>query len=130
MKRIRIVIADDHEIVRRGIRKLIEIHDDMEVVCEAGNGVQALAACEEFVPDVLLLDLNMPQMDGLQVLGKLNSGTKVVILTMHDKEEYIQKAIEIGADGFILKGGARGEIKNAIRAVVSGEKFFPPSVEP
>ncbi len=127
----RVLLADDHTVLRIGLRMLIEAQPDMTVVGEAGNGLEALAKAEELVPDVLLLDLSMPLLGGLAALGRLRQTvpqTRVLVLTMHDDEEYLRVALQSGAAGYVLKRAAETELLAAIRAVMRGDFYLHPGV--
>lgn len=123
-RRIRVAIADDHPIVRDGIRKLLSLEDDLEVVAEAGDGSEILNIVQELEPDVLLLDLRMPNMDGLAVmrtLQQMNLRTKVIVLTASDdKNEFVQ-AMKLGCSGIVLKQTSPDLIVKSIRKVHAGE---------
>lgn len=128
-----IVIADDHVMMREGIKQLLEFDGSIKVIGEAGDGLECLDVLEKEVPDVLLLDINMPNMNGLEVLEeikkrKLNLG--VLILTVHNEVEYLVKAVDIGVDGYILKDSESSELKNAIETVINGDKYIQPSLIP
>lgn len=121
---IRILIADDHAVLRSGLRFLIDNQSDLVVIGEAGNGEETIAIAKESIPDVILLDLNMPNMDGLAALPKLKGlvpGTHILILTMHDDVNYLREALDAGASGYVLKKAVDSELLNAIRAVMRGE---------
>lgn len=123
---IRILVADDHDIVRTGVRHILELTPDFEVAGEAGTGREALQMCRELNPDVLLLDLDMPDMDGLDVIVNLHASMpkiRIIVLTMHDKEDYAARAIKSGAAGFLLKGSKPGDLPTAVRAVVEGKSY-------
>jgi two-component system, NarL family, response regulator NreC len=131
MKRIRIFLADDHTILREGIRSLLENESDMEVVGEAEDGHQAVKMVRQIKPDVVLMDIAMPRLNGLEAtsqIKKLIPDSKILILTMHDNEEYIRKALASGAMGYILKDAAARELMDAIRAVYRGEAVLSPAV--
>src|SRR5436190_20091299 len=121
---VRIVIADDHPIVRDGLKKLLQLEDDFEVVGEAGDGREVLEKVQELDPDVLLLDLRMPNLDGLsalQALQQINKRTRVIVLTAsEDKNEFVQ-AMKLGCSGIVLKQTAPDRIVKSIRKVYSGE---------
>lgn len=128
---IRILIADDHDIVRQGVRRIISFEDDMVVAFDAKNGEEALKLLTEHQIDVVLLDCNMPIMNGIQALESIrNQGinTKVIMLTVENDRKTINTAIEIGADGYMLKDSAGTEIVNAIRLVYNGEKYIDKSL--
>jgi DNA-binding NarL/FixJ family response regulator len=131
MKRITVMLAEDHTIVREGFRKMLELDDDIEIVGEAQDGRQAVAQAEKLRPDVVLMDVAMPLLNGLeatrQVLKSLPS-TKVLILSAHNDDAYVKSAIESGAVGFLLKQTSAHEVCNAIREVHKGNTFFSPSI--
>lgn len=127
MEKIRIVLADDHEIVRNGIKQLFESEGYIEVVAEASNGREAIEQIKIHKPDVLVMDISMPEMTGIEAadeIKKENIDTKILILSMFDKDEYVLKAVELGAYGYLLKDtGKEGFIK-ALKTIVAGEKYF------
>ncbi len=127
------MIADDHSLVREGIKQLLEFDGSVKVVSEASNGVECLERLGKSIPDVLLLDINMPVMNGLEVLEEIKKRgyhVKVLILTVHNELEYLIKAVDIGVDGYILKESESAELKLAIQSVVSGENYIQPSLIP
>ncbi|WP_190277582.1 response regulator transcription factor [Adhaeribacter rhizoryzae] len=131
MHKIKVILADDHTIVRNGIRSLLEGLTDIEIVGEAQNGAEALTKVKELTPDVLMIDIAMPVMNGLEAtaqLSKLHKSTKCLMLSMHNNEDYILKSVEAGAYGYLLKDTTRDEMLRAIRTVASGEKYYSPSV--
>lgn len=128
---IRVLVADDHALVRGGLSRLLESKEDIEVVAEAGTGHEAVALCREHRPDVVLLDLDLPDIDGLEVTRQImsfQSSVRVLILTMHDSEEYANRAIQAGAAGFIIKGVPPQELPEAVRRVAAGNTYITPSV--
>lgn len=128
---IRILVADDHALLRQGIKDVLLMEPDFDVVGEAGNGIEALEKIGELMPDVLLLDINMPKMNGLEVLKKvfdIHSELKVVVLTIHDDESYVLEVIRSGAMGYLLKDVEPRMLVNAIRTVHSGESFIYPTL--
>ncbi len=130
MDKIRVVLADDHFVVRNGIKMLIE-GSEIEVIGEANNGVEAVEAVKLLSPDIILMDISMPQMNGLdatEIISKQYKNSKSLILSMYDNEEYILSAVEAGAQGYLLKDAPREEILNAIRTVARGEKYFNSSI--
>lgn len=132
-KPIRIMIADDHSMVREGIKQLLELEGDITVVAEASNGKECIEQLDEEQTDVLLLDINMPNMNGLQVLQCLrenNRKVKVLILTIHNEVEYLVRAVEFGVDGYVLKDSNSSVLKKAINTVYSGESFIEPELAP
>jgi len=130
MNKTRVLIADDHAVLRAGLKMLLNAQDDMVVVGEATNGQEALAAVQRNAPDVLLLDLTMPQTDGFDVLRQLRRerpDVRVLILTMHEEEGYLRRALEAGAAGYCPKSAADAELLAAIRAVMRGNVYIHPS---
>lgn len=126
MKPTRVMLVDDHALVRAGIRALIDTLDGVEVVAEAGNGREALQQVEEFAPDLVLLDLTMPEMNGFEVLEQIvrrSPQVRVIILTMHEAREYTIRALRLGAAGFIPKSAAANELKQGIESVMRGETY-------
>jgi DNA-binding NarL/FixJ family response regulator len=125
-ERIRLLLVDDHALVRAGIRALIEMIESVDVVGEAGNGAEALRSIERLKPHIVLLDITMPDMNGLEVLQKITSGfagVRVIILTMHEAREYAVQALHFGAAGFIPKSAAAAELKDAIAMVMQGKTY-------
>jgi DNA-binding NarL/FixJ family response regulator len=131
MKPITVLLADDHMIVREGFRKMLDLEDDLEVVGEAQDGRQAVAMAKKLRPDVVLMDIAMPLLNGLeatrQVL-KAVPGTKVVILSAHSDDAYVSNATESGAVGFLLKQTSAHDVCRAIKEVQKGKTFFSPSI--
>ena len=128
---IRILVADDHPIVRDGLVAILDTQDDFEVVGQAGNGHEALDHIASLTPDVLLLDLEMPEVDELAVLESLrdnNSNVRVIVFTVFDTDDRILSAIRTGAKGYLLKGAPREEIFNAVRIVHQGGSLLQPIV--
>ncbi|MFZ5945184.1 MAG: response regulator transcription factor [Bacillota bacterium] len=127
MNKIRIVIADDHNVVRKGLKLLLENEQDICVIGEAENGQEAINICRDNNPDILLLDLQMPKMDGLETLTevkKILPQLKVLILTMHEDDEILIQAMRNNANGYILKKAPEDQLLQAIRAISSGETFL------
>ncbi|NJB36508.1 response regulator transcription factor [Croceivirga sp. JEA036] len=125
---IEIVLADDHALVRDGIRALLEEEQDLDVVAEVSNGLEALDMVAQKAPDLLIIDIRMPQMGGIEAVEKLNLQkdlkTKCIILSMHDSEEYILKSVKAGASGYLLKDTDKAEFIKAIHTVQNGGKYF------
>ncbi len=131
MNKIRILLADDHPLVRSGLVKLLEPYKEFVVVGEASDGEEAVAMTTKLEPDVVVIDLSMPKLSGVEatkIIEKNNPSTKVLVLTMHDSEEYVYQILKSGAGGYVLKNSSRDELAAAIRAVAKGEKFFSPRV--
>lgn len=127
MKPYRILIADDHDLARCGIRALLATADDLEVVAEVSDGWKAVSLCETLCPDVALLDIRMEGMDGLTAAVEIkhkSPGTRVIMLSMHDSVSYLEAAIKAGASGYALKDIRRDDLLQMIRNVVGGQSFF------
>jgi DNA-binding NarL/FixJ family response regulator len=124
----RVVLVDDQALVRLGMRTLIQSEPDLELAGEADDGLKALALIERTRPDVVLLDIRMPRMDGLEVLRRLDSGTKVVMLTTFELDEYVFEALRAGACGFLTKDAEPEELLRAIRVVAAGDSLLSPAV--
>ena len=131
MKRIRVLLADDHTILRNGIIALLGNEEDIEVVAEAEDGRTAVSLACQFNPDVAVIDIAMPLLNGLEAtrqIKKLCPQVKILILSMHDNEEYIRQVLEAGAMGYILKDAAARELIQAIRQVNNGESVLSPAI--
>ena len=130
-RKLRILIADDHAIVRSGLRALFQRNPEFSIVGEASDGEQAIAMTMQYKPDVAILDISMPVVNGLEAtraIKQQNSRTKVLILTIHDEEEYIYEVVQAKADGYVLKNADKQEIMTAVRSVTEGKTFFSPAV--
>jgi two-component system response regulator NreC len=128
--RIRVVLADDHTVLRKGLRALLAAEPDIDVVGEAADGAEAVRACERFDPDVIVLDLTMPVMDGIEAAHQLRCRglrARVLVLTMHNEEDYLLQVLAAGGAGYVLKQSADTELVRAIRAVNRDEAFLYPS---
>ena len=134
MDAIKLVIADDHSMIREGLKQLLELEGQFKVIAEASDGVECLEILSKEAPDVLLLDINMPNKNGLDVLKELNqSGNrkiKVLVLTVHNEVEYLIKAVELGVDGYVLKDSESSELKKAIMTILNGETYIQPDLIP
>jgi len=129
--KIRIVLAEDHIIVRDGIKALISAEPQFEIVGEVEDGLDAIRIVDKLKPDLILMDLTMPRMNGMEAIGEIKScspETKVLILTVHKIEEYVRASLQAGADGYLLKKSSHGELLNAIHHVISGEKYLDPGI--
>lgn len=127
------MLADDHVLIREGIRQLLEFDGSIEVIEEANDGIECLNKVITSKPDVLLLDINMPKKNGIEVLQEIkknNIQVKVLILTVHNEVEYLLKAVDIGVDGYILKDSESAELKRAINVVMNGENYIQPNLVP
>ena len=127
------MIVDNHSMVREGLIKLLEYDGDIKVIGQANDGIECLELLKKIVPQVLLLDIDMPKMKGLEVLEKIRENkieVKVIILTVHNEIEYLLKAVNIGIDGYMLKDSESAELKKAIFSVIMGNSYIQPSLIP
>lgn len=130
---IRIMLADDHVLMREGIRQLLEFDGSMEVVAEANDGEECIEKLLETEPQILLLDINMPKGNGIEILKEIKNrkiNVKVLILTVHEGIEYLLKAVDYGADGYIMKDAESVELKKAINVIMNGENYIQPKLVP
>ena len=131
MRKIKVLIVDDHALMRDGISALLNVNDDIEVIGEASEGKEAIKKMAELKPDVVVMDIAMPNMDGMEAtrqIVKVNREVKVLILTQHENKEYVLSAIKAGASGFVPKKALGSELVSAIRSVYRGDSFLHPSV--
>jgi len=131
MKKIRVLLAEDHTIVRQGIAALLGTENDMEVVGEASNGLEAIELAKKIVPDVVLMDIGMRHLNGLEAtreIKRLFPATKILVLTMHDNEEWIFQILKAGASGYLIKDSAMTDLTSALRAVYQGDSYLSPSI--
>ncbi|MBP6504694.1 MAG: response regulator transcription factor [Rhodoferax sp.] len=131
MTPVRVVLADDHVLLRAGLRKLVEAVDGVTVVGEANDGLSLLALAQELQPDLVMMDISMPVLNGLEAAARLAKSmprTKVLMLSMHQSEEYVRQALRFGASAYLLKDAAPVELELAIRAVLRGETYLSPAV--
>lgn len=127
---IRILLVDDHAVLRAGLKALLNAEDDMRVVGEAGTGEEAVERAKSLKPEVIIMDVSMPGMDGLEATRQINAlalGSKVLVLTMHAEEEYLLPVLEAGGSGYVHKTSADQDLSHAIRTVAKGEVFLYPS---
>ncbi len=130
-KKSRILLADDHTIVRKGLRSILEREPDMEVVGEAADGREAVRKASALSPDIVVLDITMPKMNGIEAAARIareSPATKIIALTMHSSEEYVYALLKVGAKGYILKDSAPSDLIEAIRAVARGGTYLHPDV--
>jgi DNA-binding NarL/FixJ family response regulator len=126
---IQILVADDHEVVRQGVRSLLEAHPDWSVCCEAATGREAVAKAIQGRPDVVILDVSMPEMNGLEAARQIRRAvptTKILVLTVHEIDQLVQDVIDAGVHGYLLKADTGRLLVDAVKAVLRGEKFFTP----
>jgi DNA-binding NarL/FixJ family response regulator len=127
----RILLADDHTVVRKGLRLLLESHPGLKVIAEASNGREAVTMAEQHSPDVVVLDVAMPLLNGIEAARQISTklpATAIVFLSMHSDEGYVLKALKAGAKAYLLKDSAEDDLINAIKAVIDGKAFFSPAI--
>ena len=127
---VRILLVDDHEVLRDGLRALLEHESDLRIVGEAGTGAQAIALTNSLRPDVIVLDLGLPDISGLEVIRTIrqhNTSVRIVVLSMHSRREYVVPAIEAGCDGYVPKSSTHTSLLQAIRSVLAGEGYLHPT---
>jgi len=130
-KQFSIVIAEDHTILREGLKLILSTQPDLKVVCEAGDGLEAIRSAQTHSPDLVLMDLSMPRMTGLDAIKEIkrvSPQTKIIVLTVHKAEEYILATLKAGADGYVLKEAHSTELLTAIRHVLDGRRYLSPSI--
>jgi DNA-binding NarL/FixJ family response regulator len=128
---IDVLLADDQDLVREGLRMLVNAEPDMHVVGEARSGTEVLARSRELAPDVVLMDIRMPDLDGIEATARLvqaGSPAKVLVLTTFDLDEYVYRAMKAGASGFLLKDATRDQLANAVRTVAAGDTLLAPAI--
>jgi two-component system, NarL family, response regulator NreC len=131
MKRIRILLADDHAVVRQGFKMILDAQPDMEIVGEAANGREVIALAGEVHPDVVIMDVAMPELNGIEAtrrLAEVSPHARVLALSMHKDSVYVREVLRAGARGYVLKESGAGDLVNAVRAVASGEGYLSPAV--
>ena len=130
---IKLMIVDDHKMIREGLKTLLEFDENIKVISEADNGNECLMKLTNAKPDIILLDINMPEMNGIETLKAIHrkkNHPKVLILTVHNEIEYLMKAVDIGVDGYILKDSESRELLRAVYSIAGGEKFIQPNLIP
>jgi two-component system response regulator NreC len=131
MSPTRVLIADDHPLIRSGLRALLSRESEFEVVGEAADGYQALELVEQLKPDVVMLDVSMPRLNGIDVAQKISEktpSTRIIIVSIHSDEGYVLRALKAGAKGYLLKASPEGDILNAVRAVAAGQAYLSPEI--
>src|ERR1051325_5113593 len=131
MGHLRILLADDHTVVRQGLRKVLEERPEWEVVAEAGDGREAVREAERVVPDVAILDVAMPLLNGIEAtrqIARRVPATRILVLSMHADEAYVRQILEAGATGYLLQDSADGGLVQAVTAVSQGQSFFSPAI--
>ena len=129
--KVKIIIAEDHTILRAGLRALLSTQKEFEVIGEAGDGREAIRVADKLEPDLMLIDLSMPKLNGMEAIHEIkrrNPQIKVIALTVHKNEEYILAALEAGANGYVLKDASQGELFMAIQYVMAGKKYLSPTI--
>ena len=129
--KIKVVIVEDHKLFREGLKSLLSDRADLEVVGEAGDGLEAIRTVKKCRPDLMLLDLSMPKMNGISVMKEIKSqypDTRIMALTIHESDQYVLEAFEAGADGYCLKDAGRSELIVAVESVLQGKRYISPSI--
>ena len=129
----KVMLVDDHALIREGIKQLLEFDGSIDVIEQASDGAECLEKLQHVQPDILLLDINMPNVNGIEVLEEIkkkNIPVKVLMLTVHSEAEYLVQAVDIGANGYILKDSGSEELKKAIQSVMDGDSYIQPSLIP
>lgn len=131
IKKIRLVIAEDHTIIRDGLKALLSSHDEFQIVGEAEDGQVAIQCARELKPDLILLDISMPRMNGLEAIEEIKKHspeTRVLILTVHKLEKYVHACLKSGADGYVLKDATHADLVTAIKSVLKGKRYLSPEI--
>jgi DNA-binding NarL/FixJ family response regulator len=131
MNKISVLIADDHTMVRQGLKQILELENDITVIAQASNGEEAIKIARECKPDIILMDINMPNTNGLQAIKELKQDKdpfKIIVLTIHEDREYLFKTLQMGAEGYVLKDAEPAVLIEAIRNVHSGQSFIQPNM--
>ncbi len=129
--RINVLIADDHSMLRQGLKQILELEKDIAVVAQASNGNEAVQYAEDFKPDVILMDINMPGLNGLQAIAEIKKkmlSSRIIVLTIHEDREYLFKTLQMGAEGYVLKDAEPSVLIEAIRNVNSGKSYIQPNM--
>lgn len=128
---INVLIADDHSLLRQGLKQILELEHDIAVIAQASNGNEAVQYAEEFRPDVILMDINMPGLNGLQAIAEIKKkklSSKIIVLTIHEDREYLFKTLRMGAEGYVLKDAEPAVLIEAIRNVNAGQSYMQPNM--
>lgn len=131
MKKIKILLVDDHSLVRQGLKQILELEGDIEIIGQAGDGEEALVKVQQLKPDIVLLDINMPKLNGIKTLRRLkdlDKTTKVIMLTFHEDQEYLFETINLGANGYVLKDSESECLIKAVRDVYKGSTYIHPNL--
>ena len=131
MKQIRVLLADDHTLIRAGLRMVVDAQQDLTVVGEADNGREAVALAETLKPDIVVMDIGMPSLNGIEAARQIREtlpDTQIVMLSMHSDEGYVLRALKAGAKAYLLKDSAEADLARAVRAAAAGKSFFSPAV--
>ncbi|SCY05108.1 response regulator [Alkaliphilus peptidifermentans] len=131
MGKIKLLLVDDHSLVRQGLKQILELEDDLEIVGQAGDGEEAIIKVQNLRPDIVLLDINMPKLNGIQTLRRLkdmNNTIKIIMLTFHEDQEYLFETLNLGANGYVLKDAESESLIKAIRDVYNGSSYIHPSL--
>lgn len=129
--RINVLIADDHSLLRQGLKQILELENDIVVIAQASNGNEAVQYAEEYKPDVILMDINMPGLNGLQAIAEIKQkklSSKIIVLTIHEDREYLFKTLQMGAEGYVLKDAEPAVLIEAIRNVNTGQSYIQPNM--
>jgi len=131
MKKIRVLVADDHSLMRKGLKQVLELEEDIEVIYQASDGKEAVEKALALKPDVILMDINMPIQNGIKAIQELKEkgcSSRVIVLTIHEEREYLLEAVKIGAAGYIMKDAEADQLIDAIRQVYKGETYIQPNL--
>ena len=131
MNEIKVIIADDHAMVRQGLKTIIELEEDMTVIAQASNGQEAVTLARKYKPDIILMDINMPEVNGIQAIKQLkdeDKNFKIIVLTLHQDREYLFKTLQMGCEGYVLKDAESSVLIDAIRSVYKNQTYIQPNM--
>jgi DNA-binding NarL/FixJ family response regulator len=131
MNEIKVLIADDHAMVRQGLKTIIELEEDMVVIAQASNGEEAISLARKYRPDIILMDINMPEVNGIQAIKQLkdeDKNYKIIVLTLHQDREYLFKTLQMGCEGYVLKDAESSVLIDAIRSVYKNQTYIQPNM--